>query len=106
MTVALVGIGGLLLILLGWSGYDLGRHSASRSGIAVVVGIAVPALIALAITSASIGSWPAIALPLAAAAALPLGLAWRRPRRGLQVVAATPRETGNVPVAVSERRAA
>jgi hypothetical protein len=103
--VVLASLGGAMLLLLVWSAHDLGRHAQHRVGIAVLAGVAVPALLVLAIMGALAGSLAAVAVSLLAAIAIPVGLSGLRPRRRLGLVApAAP--VASAPAEHAQRRAA
>jgi hypothetical protein len=102
----LAGIGGVLLLLLIWSAHDLARHADDRAGIAVLVGVAVPAVLVLAVMGGVAGSAGALALALLAAVAIPFALSGRRPRRRPRLVTAPAPVVSTLPAAHSERRAA
>ncbi len=102
----LAGIGGVMLLLLIWSAHDLGRHAEDRAGIALLVGVAVPAGLVLAVMGGLAGSAGALALSLLTAVAIPLALSGRRPRRRPRLVATPTHAVSTLPAAHSERRAA
>jgi hypothetical protein len=105
MTV-LAGLGGVMLLLLIWSAHDLGRHAEHRVGIAVLAGVAVPALLVLAIMGALAGSLAAAAVSLLAVIAIPVGLSGPRPRRRLRLLAPAAPVAADLPAEHAERRAA
>lgn len=106
MMLVLAGLGGVMLLLLIWSAHDLGRHAENPAGVAVLAGVAVPAVLALALMGALAGSAGAVALALLAAAAIPVALSGRRPRRRLRVITSPAPTVSTLTTARSERRAA
>ena len=102
----LTGIGGVMLLVLIWSAHDLGRHTENRAGIALLAGVAVPAVLVLALMGALAGSAGAVALALLAALAISVGFSGRRPRRRLRVVTLPSPTVSTLTTAPSERRAA